>query len=77
VDDLSEVDFLVTTIREIGGELVSTNQPFGRVMTVPNSTVLGLEVTNFGSDSEYVWNELDKRISKRFNENPTCANRDR
>lgn len=35
--DVIKVDFLVTTIWEVGGELVSTNQPSGRVVTVPNS----------------------------------------
>ena len=62
--DVIEVDFLVTTIWEIGGELVSTNQPSGRVVTVPNSTVLASEVTNFGGvGSEYVWNELVMQVS--------------
>jgi len=62
--DVIEVDFLVTTIWEIGGELVSTNQPSGRVVTVPNSVVLDSEVTNFGGGgSEYVWNELSIQVS--------------
>ncbi|MEA1932348.1 MAG: mechanosensitive ion channel [Euryarchaeota archaeon] len=62
--DVIEVDFLVTTIWEIGGELVSTNQPSGRVVTVPNSMVLDSEVTNFGGGgSEYVWNELAIQVS--------------
>lgn len=62
--DVIEVDFLVTTIWEIGGELVSTNQPSGRVVTVPNSMVLSSEVTNFGGGgSQYVWNELQLQVS--------------
>jgi len=62
--DVIEVDFLVTTIWEVGGELVSTNQPSGRVVTVPNSTVLASEITNFGGGgSEYVWNELAIQVS--------------
>jgi small-conductance mechanosensitive channel len=62
--DVIEVDFLVTTIWEVGGELVSTNQPSGRVVTVPNSMVLASEVTNFGGGgSEYVWNELLLQVS--------------
>ncbi len=62
--DVIEVDFLVTTIWEIGGELVSTNQPSGRVVTVPNSMVLASEITNFGGGgSEYVWNELSIQVS--------------
>jgi len=62
--DVIEVDFLVTTIWEIGGELVSTNQPSGRVVTVPNSMVLSSEVTNFGGGgSQFVWNELSIQVS--------------
>jgi len=62
--DVIEVDFLVTTIWEVGGELVSTNQPSGRVVTVPNSMVLSSEVTNFGGGgSQYVWNELVMQVS--------------
>jgi small-conductance mechanosensitive channel len=62
--DVIKVDFLVTTIWEVGGELVSTNQPSGRVVTVPNSMVLASEVTNFGGGgSEYVWNELAIQVS--------------
>jgi small-conductance mechanosensitive channel len=62
--DVIEVDFLVTTIWEVGGELVSTNQPSGRVVTVPNSMVLSSDITNFGGGgSEYVWNELSMQVS--------------
>ena len=66
--DVIEVDFLVTTIWEVGGELISTNQPSGRVVTVPNSVVLSSEVTNFGGGgSEYVWNELSVQVSYETN----------
>ena len=62
--DVIEVDFLVSTIWEVGGELVSTNQPSGRVVTVPNSMVLSSEVTNFGGGgSQFVWNELSIQVS--------------
>jgi len=46
--DVIGVDFLVTTLWEINGELVTTNQPSGRVVTVPNSVVLSSNVVNFG-----------------------------
>lgn len=42
--DVIDVDFLVTTLWEINGELVSSNQPSGRIVTVPNSVVLSSEV---------------------------------
>jgi len=62
--DVISVDFLVTTVWEINGELVSTNQPSGRVVTVPNSLVLSSEVINFGGGgSQYVWNEVSIQVA--------------
>ena len=62
--DVVEVDFLVTTLWEIGGELVSTNQPSGRRVTVPNSVVLSSDLTTFGgAGGEFVWNELSVQVA--------------
>ncbi|WP_226481986.1 mechanosensitive ion channel family protein [Natrinema amylolyticum] len=62
--DVIEVDFLVTTLWEINGELVSSNQPSGRVVTLPNSTVLSSEVYNFSWEKfPYVWNEISIQLS--------------
>ncbi|WP_394338576.1 mechanosensitive ion channel family protein [Halorubrum sp. 48-1-W] len=62
--DVIEVEFLVTTLWEINGELVSTNQPSGRVVTVPNSVVLSSNVVNFGGGgSPYVWNEIGIQVA--------------
>ncbi|WP_435063741.1 mechanosensitive ion channel family protein [Halobaculum sp. EA56] len=62
--DVIEVDFFVTTLWEINGPLVSTNQPSGRVVTVPNSQVLSSEVVNFAGDGfPYVWNELSVQVA--------------
>jgi len=62
--DVIEVDFLVTTLWEINGELVSSNQPSGRVVTVPNSVVLSSNVVNFGGGgSPYVWNEIGIQVA--------------
>jgi len=62
--DVIEVDFLVTTLWEISGDLVTTNQPSGRVVTVPNSVVLSSNVVNFGGGgSPYVWNEIAVQVS--------------
>ncbi|MDF9746417.1 mechanosensitive ion channel family protein [Natrinema salsiterrestre] len=62
--DVIEVDFLVTTLWEINGELVSSNQPSGRVVTLPNSTVLSSEVYNFSwEEFPYVWNEISIQLS--------------
>jgi len=52
------VDFLVTTLREAGGDLVSTNQPSGRTITLPDSVVLSSHVHNHSwEEFTYVWNE--------------------
>ena len=62
--DVIGVDFLVTTLWEINGELVTTNQPSGRVVTVPNSVVLSSNVVNFGGGgSPYVWNEVSVQVA--------------
>jgi len=62
--DVIGVDFLVTTLWEINGELVTTNQPSGRVVTVPNSVVLSSNVVNFGGGgSPYVWNEVAVQVA--------------
>lgn len=62
--DVVEVDFLVTTLWEVGGELVSTNQPSGRKVTVPNSVVLSSDLVTFGGGGiDYVWNELSIQVA--------------
>jgi small-conductance mechanosensitive channel len=62
--DVVDVDFLVTTLWEVGGDLVTGHQPSGRAVTVPNSVVLSSEVYNYSlSEFPYVWNELAVQVS--------------
>jgi small-conductance mechanosensitive channel len=62
--DVVDVDFFVTTLWEINGELVSSNQPSGRIITLPNSGVLSSHVTNYTrEDFPYVWNELSVQVA--------------
>ncbi|GAA0654666.1 mechanosensitive ion channel family protein [Salarchaeum japonicum] len=62
--DIVDVDYLVTTLWEINGDLVSTNQHSGRHVTVPNSVVLSAHVTNYSRDEfPYVWNELSIQVA--------------
>lgn len=62
--DVIAVDFLATTVWEIHGDLVSSNQPSGRVVTVPNSVVLSSQIITFGSDGfPFVWNEITFQVS--------------
>jgi small-conductance mechanosensitive channel len=62
--DVVSVDLFVTTVWEVNGDLVSSNQPSGRVVTVPNSVVLSSGVTTFGDDGfPYVWNEVALQVA--------------
>lgn len=62
--DVIAVDFLVTTLWEINGELVTSDQPSGRVVTVPNSVVLSQDVANYGGGgSPFVWNEIRMQVA--------------
>jgi small-conductance mechanosensitive channel len=62
--DVVEVSFLVTTLWEINGGLVSSNQPSGRIITLPNSVVLSAHVKNYTrSEFPYVWNELTMQVA--------------
>ena len=62
--DVIDVDFLVTTLWEVNGDLVASHQPSGRVVTVPNSVVLSAEVYNYSwSEFPFVWNELAVQVA--------------
>ena len=61
--DVIEVDFLVTTLWEVNGDLVSTHQPSGRVVTVPNSVVLSSQIINYTTLVHHVWNELSVQVA--------------
>lgn len=62
--DVASIGFFVTEVWEIDGDLVSTNQPSGRIVTVPNSVVLPSHVVNFyGEGVPYVWNELSVQVA--------------
>lgn len=62
--DVVTIDFFVTEVWEIDGDLVSSNQPSGRIVTIPNSTVLSSRVVNFyGEGVQYVWNELTIQVA--------------
>jgi small-conductance mechanosensitive channel len=62
--DVVEVNFLVTELWEINGELVSSNQPSGRIITLPNSVVLSSHVKNYTREEfPYVWNEVTVEVA--------------
>jgi small-conductance mechanosensitive channel len=62
--DVAAIDLFVTEVWEIDGDLVSSNQPSGRIITVPNSVVLSSHVVNFhGEGVPHVWNELSVQVA--------------
>jgi small-conductance mechanosensitive channel len=62
--DVVDVDYLVTTLWEIDGELVASNQPSGRTITVPNSVVLSSHVKNYTRDEfPFIWNEIEVEVA--------------
>jgi small-conductance mechanosensitive channel len=62
--DVVSVDLFVTTLWEVNSDLVTSNQPSGRVVTVPNSLVLSSHVYTFGDEGfPYVWNEVSIQVA--------------
>ncbi len=62
--DVVDIDFLVTTLWEINGELVTSHQPSGRVITLPNSVVLSSHVYNYSyREFAHVWNEISVQVA--------------
>ncbi|NHN40488.1 mechanosensitive ion channel [Halorubellus sp. JP-L1] len=62
--DVVDVSFLVTTLWEVQGDLVTTHQPSGRTVTVPNAVVLDSQVFNYTQDEfPFVWAELPIQLS--------------
>lgn len=62
VGDVYRIDFLTTTVWEIGSPYrqgyLQAEQPTGRLVTFPNNEVLAGSVVNYTSDFPYVWDEL-------------------
>ena len=61
--DVVRIDFLTTTVWEIGGpdhppSVIQAEQPTGRLITFPNSEVLTGSIVNYTRDFDYVWDEL-------------------
>jgi len=54
--DVIDIGLLRTTIAEIGN-WVDADQSTGRLITMPNSAVLGCEVKNYTAGHEFIWDE--------------------
>lgn len=65
--DVYRIDFLTTTVWEIGGPergtFVNAEQPTGRLITFPNNEILAGSVVNLTRDFPYVWDELGIQLA--------------
>jgi len=62
--EVLSIDLMATTLLQVNGELVSSNQPSGVLITVPNSRVLDTHVENFTSERfPWVWSEIVVQVS--------------
>jgi small-conductance mechanosensitive channel len=69
--DVYRIDFLTTTVWEIGGAFQSSNvqaeQPTGRLVTFPNNEILTGTVINVTRDFPFVWDELAIAVANESN----------
>ena len=57
--DVIDVSYLDTTLWEVGGDILSTDHPTGRIIKFPNSKVLSSTVYNYSWPLfPYIWNEI-------------------
>ena len=62
--DVIDVGYLDTTLWEVGGELLSTDHPSGRIIRFPNSAVFTSSVFNYSWPLfPYVWNEITVQVA--------------
>lgn len=61
--DVIDVDYLDTTLWELGGEHVSGFHPSGRLIKLPNANVLNQAVYNYSWPLfPYIWNEIKLQV---------------
>ena len=62
--DVIDVNYLDTTLWEVGGDYLSTEHPSGRIVKFPNSSVLSTPVYNYTWPLfPYIWNEIKFHIA--------------
>ena len=62
--DVLDVNYLDTTLWELGGDYLSTEHPSGRIIKFPNSTVLSSPVYNYTWPLfPYIWNEIRFQVA--------------
>lgn len=66
--DVTEINYLDTTLLEFSGTYLSNDRHSGRVIRFPNSIVLRSEVFNYsGFHDPFIWNETAVQISYTSN----------
>ena len=64
VGDVIDVDYLDTTLWEVGGKYISGDHPSGRIIKFPNSKVLNTPIYNFSWPLfPYIWNEVKFQVA--------------
>jgi small-conductance mechanosensitive channel len=61
--DVFQIDFLTTTIWENGSTWFTSEQPSGRLITIPNSLLLQTAIYNYTRDFPFVWDEVSVSMS--------------
>ncbi len=62
--DVIDVGYFATTLWEFGGQYLSTDHPSGRIIKIPNSTVLNTAVYNYSwALFPYIWNEIKFNVA--------------
>jgi len=62
--DVIDVNYLDTTLWELGGDYLSTDHPSGRIIKFPNSSVLSTPVYNYTWPLfPYIWNEIKFHVA--------------
>ena len=64
--DVIDIGILRTTIAEIG-DWVEADQSTGRLISMPNSIVLGKEILNYTQGYDFIWDELRVLITFESN----------
>ena len=57
VGDVIDIDILYTTIMEVKG-WVAAEQPSGRLVMIPNGSILGGSIHNYTKDHNFIWDEI-------------------
>lgn len=60
--DVIDIRVIYTILRESGGDL-EIEEPTGRIVTLPNSTILQKPIVNYTSDNPYIFEEVASAVT--------------